>query len=244
MAWGIVAGAAVGLVGSVISSDAQRSAGNKAADAQTRAAQLGIDEQKRQFDAIQKLLSPYVTGGTAAFGAQGDLAGLNGADKQKAAIDAIQSSPAFTAALAQGNNSILANASATGGLRGGNTQAALGQFAPALLAQAINDQFGRLGGLSSIGENAAAMTGNSGMHTADAISQLLQSQGAAGAGAALSAGNANATLVNGLTGAIGTVLVGRNSYTSPGIFGGYSNPIGETGDYRGTTLPDSLRGGF
>lgn len=208
MSWGIVAGAAIGLVGSVASADAQRSAGNKAADAQTRAAQLSVDEQKRQFDAIQKLLAPYVSGGTAAFGAQGDLAGLNGASKQQSAIAAIASSPQFSTLAKQGEDSILANASVTGGLRGGNVQGALGQFRPQLLNQLITQQYERLGGLSSLGQNAAAMTGNAGMHTTDAISQLLQSQGSAQAGAALSAGRANGTLINGASSALGQIIGG------------------------------------
>lgn len=208
MSWGMVAGAAITVVGGLASADAQRSAGNKAADKDIRAQQLAIDEQKRQFDAIQKLLSPFVTGGTSAFAAQGDLAGLNGPAKQKAAIDAIQASPQFGAMLKQGNDNILAQASATGGLRGGNTKAAIGQFAPNLLTQLITQQYERLGGLSALGQNAAAMTGNAGMHSGDAISQLLQQQGAAGAGAALSAGRANSTLINGAAGALGQIVGG------------------------------------
>jgi hypothetical protein len=235
MSWGIVAGVGVGLVGSMISADAQRSAGNKAADAQTRAAQLGIEEQQRQFDSIQKLLAPFVSGGTGAFGAQQDLIGLNGAAKQQAAIDALQNSPQFGAMAKQGEDAILANASATGGLRGGNVQSALGQFRPQLLNQLVNQQYERLGGLSSLGQNAAAMTGNAGMHSTDAITQLLQSQGAAGAGAALAGGRANVGMINGLTGAFGQLygagvfnqggnqFTGQNGYTSVdwGIGGGF-----------------------
>jgi hypothetical protein len=58
---------------------------------------------------------------------------------------------------------------ATGGLRGGNVQAALGQFQPQLLAQLIDQQYSRLGGLTSIGQNAAAGVGNAGMSTGNSI---------------------------------------------------------------------------
>lgn len=208
MSWGIVAGAAVGLVGSALSSDAQRSAGNKAADAQARAAQMDIDERRRQFDAIQKLLNPFVTGGTAAFGAMGDLAGANGADKQQAAIAAIQNSPQFGALAQQGENAILANASATGGLRGGNVQGALGQFRPQLLSQLIDEQYSRLGGLASLGQNAAAGVGNAGLATANGIGSALQGMGAARAGAALAGGQANAQLINGFANAAGQIIGG------------------------------------
>lgn len=204
MSWGFVAVAGATLVGGAISADAQRSAGNKAADAQSAASEAGIEETRRQFDEVQKLLSPYVTAGTGSLTAQQNLIGLGGQSAQQQAVDAIQNSAAFQAQLKQGTTSILQNASATGGLRGGNTQAALAQFSPQLLAQAINDQYSKLGGITSLGQNAAAMTGNAGMQTGNSIASLLQQQGAAQAGAALSAGQAQAALGNSLSSGIGT----------------------------------------
>lgn len=197
-----VGGAA--LVGGLASAGAQRSAGNKAADAQTAAAQAGIDAQQRQFDSISQMLSPYRDAGTQALGGQLALTGLKGVDAQQQAIAQLQGSPAFQAALRQGENSILQNASATGNLRGGNVQAALGQFSPALLAQTINDQYARLGGITSLGQNAAAMTGNAGMNTGNQISQLLQQQGAAQAGAYLNQGKQTGAMWNSLSGALGS----------------------------------------
>lgn len=239
--------AGASLVGGIYSADQQRKAGNRAADAQTAAAQAGIDEQRRQFDALQKLLSPYANGGAAAFGAQQDLVGLNGADKQGAAINALADSPQFTALQQQGEDAILQNASATGGLRGGNTQAALAQFRPQLLAQLIEQQYARLGGMASVGQNAAAGVGNAGMQTGANVANLLNQQGAAQAGAALSAGRSNMGYANALTGAFGQYagLGGFGStFTTPGIGGVYQNPIGEVSDYRGTMLPSTLRGGM
>jgi hypothetical protein len=203
MSWGFVAVAGATIVGGAISADAQRSAGNKAADAQSAASEAGIAEQRRQFDAVQKLLAPYANAGTGALTAQQDLVGLNGTNAQAAAIQALQSSPQFTSMLKQGETSILQNASATGGLRGGNTQAALAQFSPALLSQTINDQYAKLGGITSLGQNAAAMTGNAGMQTGNSIASLLQQQGAAQAGAALAAGKADAGFGNSISSGIG-----------------------------------------
>jgi hypothetical protein len=201
-----VAAAMVGaaVVGGVVSADAQRSAANKAADAQQAAAEAGIDQNTQQFAAIQKLLSPYVQAGNSSLSAQQNLLGLNGANAQQQAVAALQSSPAFQAQLKQGETSILQNASATGGLRGGNTQAALAQYSPLLLAQTINDQYTKLGGMTSIGQNAAAMTGNAGMQSAGNVTNLLQQQGAAQAGAYLAQGKATSSAVNGVTQAIGT----------------------------------------
>lgn len=199
-AW-IVGGAT--LASGYMSSQAQKDAGRDAAGAQLEAAQLGTEEQRRQFDAIQKLLAPYVQAGNKAVGAQGDLIGLNGNSKQAAAIKALESSPQFTSLVQQGENSILQNASATGGLRGGNVQSALGQFRPSILSNLIQQQFDRLGGLTSIGQNAAAMTGNAGMQSADQITRLLQQQGAAQAGAFLNSGKAEAQMWNTVGNTIG-----------------------------------------
>lgn len=205
--------AGASIVGGIYSSRQQSKAANIAADAQTAAAQQGIEEQRRQFDAIQALLKPYVDAGSGALGAQKDLIGLNGNETQAAAIQALQNSPQFTSALKLGEDRILANASATGGLRGGNTQAAFAQFSPALLASTINDQYARLGGLTSLGQNSAAMTGNAGMATGNNVTQLLQQIGSAQAGNALAQGKARVGMVNSITGALG-------NFAGLGGFGG------------------------
>lgn len=197
-----LAGIAIGgatLVGGL----AGANSADKAADAQSASAQAGIQLQREQFEKIQKLLSPYVEGGYKGLQGQLDLAGLGAPGAQQTAIDALKGSPQFTSMLAQGENSILQNASATGGLRGGNTQAALAQFSPQLLAQVIEQQYGRLGGLSSMGQNAAAGVGNAGLGTTNSITQLLQQQGAAQAGGALAQGKAWQSIPSALSGGLG-----------------------------------------
>lgn len=177
------------LVGGLTGASQQANAAQNAASTQAASAQAGIDEQRRQFDALQKLLSPFVTAGTGALGAQQNLLGLNGTGAQQSAIDALASSPQFAALTQQGENGLLQNAAATGGLRGGNLQGALAQFRPQLLSQLIDQQYQRLGGLTSLGQNAAAGVGNAGMATGNNIAQLLQQQGAATAGGQIAAGN-------------------------------------------------------
>jgi len=180
----------------MLSSRSQNRAAQSAAGAQQQAAQLGIDEQRRQFDSIRSLLAPYTSAGNMALGGQLDLLGLNGADAYKSAIDGVQGSPEFTAALKTGEDAILSNASATGGLRGGNVQGALAQFRPQLLASQIQQRFARLGGLSSLGQNAAAGVGNAGMATGAGIAGLYQQSGAAQAGGFLAGGRADAGMIN------------------------------------------------
>lgn len=217
MSWGFVAVAAATVVTGAISADSSR----KASNAQKNAANAGINQQNLQFEAVQKLLAPYVTAGTGALSAQQDLIGTNGRDAQGRAIAELQGSPQFTSLLKAGNDNILANASATGGLRGGNTQAALAQFSPQLLNQIIDQQYSRLGGLTSLGQNAAAGVGNAGMQTGNQISALLQQQGAAAAGGALADGRAWAGGANAIAGGIGYYNA-RNS----GVQQGYSGDTG------------------
>lgn len=200
-------GAALGAgIGSgVDTAQAQSSAASAAANAQTASAQAGIDEQRRQFDAIQKLLQPYSQAGTAALGQQQVLLGLTGPQAQQDAISALASGPQMQALTQQGENALLQNASATGGLRGGNLEAALAKFRPQLLNQLIQNQYTNLSGLSSIGQNAAAGVGNAGQNTGNAITNLLQQQGAAQAGSALASGQASAGLASGI-GSTATML--------------------------------------
>jgi hypothetical protein len=203
--WIAAGSALVGLVGSSMQADAA----HDAAGAQSASAQAGIAEQRRQFDLIQKILSPYVGAGTGALSAQQNLLGLNGAGAQRAAVAGIQGGPQFQAMLKQGETSILQNASATGGLRGGNVQSALGQFSPMLLSQLIQQQLGNYGGLVSIGQNAAAGVGNAGMQTGQGIAGLLQQQGAAVAGGILGQGAAGVGALNSIGSGLGAYYAMR-----------------------------------
>jgi hypothetical protein len=206
MSWVAAAVAGGTLVGGYLSSNAQKDAANTAAGAQTAASQAGIEEQRRQFDQIQKLLSPFVTAGTGALGAQQNLLGTNGAAAQQAAISGIQTSPQYQALSQSGQDAILANASATGGLRGGNVQAALGEFQPQLLAQLIDQQYSRLGGMAKLGQNSAAGVGDAGLQVGNQITKLLGEQGSAASGAALAAGRADSQFINSATNALGTFM--------------------------------------
>ena len=147
-----------------------------------------------------------MSAGAGALTGQQNLIGLNGAAPQQSAIDALKASPAFTSMQTLGENRILANASATGGLRGGNVQGALAQFSPQLLAQLIDQQYTRLGGLSQQGQNAAVGVGTAGLNTGNQITQLLGQVGQAQGGAALSQGQATSTLANGFAGAAGQFI--------------------------------------
>lgn len=180
------------LVGSYMQADAA----SEAAGIQAGAAGAGIAEQRRQFDALQKLLKPYTEAGVPALEAQQAFLGLAGPKAEQAAIERIRGGETFQTLAQQGEEALLQRASATGGLRGGNIQGALAQFRPELLSSLIEQQYGRLGGLVKTGQASAAGVGEAGMETGTNVSNLLAQQGAARAGGTLGEAKAYGQLFN------------------------------------------------
>jgi hypothetical protein len=180
------------VVGGIMQSDAAE----EAANIQSGAAEQGISEQRRQFDAMRELLKPYTEAGLPALEAQQAFLGLRGPDAERAAIERIQGGVGFQEAVRQGEEALLQRASATGGLRGGNVQAALAQFRPALLNQSIEQQYNRLGGMTTLGQQSAAGVGAAGMETGTNIANLLGQQGAAIAGGELGQAKAYGQILN------------------------------------------------
>lgn len=207
---GLIAGGST-LLGSAMQS---RAAG-KAAGAQSQAAEMGIEEQRRQFDEVRKLLEPYVQAGQPALQGMQAMLGLQGAEAQQQAIADIEQSPLLQAMMRQGEEAMLQNASATGGLRGGNLQGALAQFRPQMLQDALDRQYQRLGGLTALGQQSAAGVGTAGIQTGQSVAGLLQQQGAAQAGGALGRGAAFGQLAQ-----IPGQLAGFQLATGRSIFGG------------------------
>lgn len=170
-------------------------AAERAGEMQAAAAQAGIEEQRRQFDKLIELMSPFVTAGvgergvTGALQAQQELLGLRGTAAQQRAISGLETSPVLQALTRQGEEALLQRASATGGLRGGNVQAALAQFRPQLLSDIIQQQFTNLGGLTKISQASAAGQAAAGMESAGAIGDLLGQAGAARAGGIIARGS-------------------------------------------------------
>lgn len=211
----VVGSAAVGLY----SSRKQSQAAARAGDQQAAAAYAGIEAQQEQFDQINAMLQPYRLIGRRGLDGQRDILGINGDAAQQREYRDIENSPAFGALMDQGENAMRQNASATGGLRGGNFQGALAQFRPQMLAQLIEQQYGRYADLTSTGLNAATQTGGFGQRSAMGTADLLQQAGAARAGSSLAAGQAYGGYANAITGAIG-LYGGLGGFGTPAYPGG------------------------
>lgn len=229
VAGSLLGGPIGGTIGSALGGSIEGSqASSQASQAQQGAAQGGIDEQRRQYDIMRNLLQPYTEAGTPALAQQQALLGLGGPDAERAAIERIQGGETFQALAKQGEEALLQRASATGGLRGGNLQGALAQFRPALLSSLINQQYERLGGLSTLGQQSAAGVGTAGMQTGANIANLMGQQGAAQAGGIMGQQQA----FGGIPAAFG---FGQTSGTNP-FSGGLS---GLQAGFSGTSLGSS-----
>ncbi len=208
-----VIGSAV--IGGVVASKSAKSA----AQAQTQSAELGVAETRAARENLERLLEPYRAAGTPALAQQMAALGLAGPEAQQAYVAGQEQSPLFQAMTRQGEEAILQGASATGGLRGGNVQGALAQFRPQLLNQFLEQQYGRLGGMTELGQRSAAGVGSAGMTSAGNISGLLGQSGQAQAGGILGSANAFNTALGQVTG-FATSPAGQRAF---GGFGGAGN---------------------
>lgn len=175
-------------LGGITGAKQQGEAAERAGQVQAAASREGIAENRRQFDALVELMQPYVGAGETALDAQRQLIGLGTPEEQQAALSSIEESPYFESLQKQGETAILQNASATGGLRGGNVQGALSQYRPQLLQQLVDQQYSRLGGLTQLGQASAAGQASAGLETGRQVAGLLGQAGAATAGGILGQG--------------------------------------------------------
>ena len=135
------------------------------------------------------VLDPTVT-------AMGDLIGINGDPAAQSALDRLKASPLYTSLFNTGEEAVLQNAAATGGIRGGNTQRGLADFGADTLASTIQQQLGNLSGLAQIGLGGAGTIANVGTGTATNIAELLNKIGQAKAGGAITRGGIGAGMWN------------------------------------------------
>ena len=228
---------AIGAVASIGSSVIGAKGAKKAGQAQERAAMAGVEEQRAAREELRTLLQPYVAAGSPALQAQMEALGLAGPGSQEAFVQQQEQSPIFQALARQGEEAMLQQAAATGGLRGGNLQGALAQFRPSLLNQFLTQQYERLGGMTRLGQTSAAGVGAGGMEAAGNIANLLGQAGQAQAGAALGKAQAWGQGIGNIA-QIGGILAGGVPSVSPiGYGGGGGITVGNMGTGVSGMLP-------
>lgn len=196
MSWGLVAvGAAT-----VYSGYKAGEAAEEAAGVQAEAAGAGIAEQRRQFDITQEQLAPFREAGVTALGQQQALLGLGTPEEQQQAFAAFGESPGQQFLRSQQERALVRQASAIGGLGGGNVRTALQEQAFGRAQTDYQNQLNRLAALSGSGQTAATSVGQFGAQAAGTIGQLQAAGGAARASGILGQQQALQQTVSGLAG--------------------------------------------
>jgi len=183
-------------IGGMIGASKQKKASRNAQAAMLEMLQKAIDQQSGQYEQSRADYAPYREAGTGALGSYQDLLGSNGSDAQTAELSALEQSPMFRSLIRNGEESILQNASATGGIRGGNTQRGLADFNADTFAKTIQQQLAGYGGLINVGQSATSDVAQLGAANAGAISNLLTNQGQTKAGGILTRGGITAGMWN------------------------------------------------
>ena len=212
-----------GIGASVIGGISSASAAKKAAKAQTRAANNQLAVQKQMYDQQRTDLAPYRDTGLNA------LAGVNyelGLAPKPADYAGFQATPGYQFALDQGQKALDRTAAANGMLYSGNTLKSSMDYNQGMAKQEYGNFFNRLYGLTNMGQNSAAMTGQAGQNYANQASNAFANIG--NAQAAGSIGTANA-INNGLGNAIGIWQYQNQTQPQGGNANIFSTPWGAGG---------------
>lgn len=218
---------ATAVVGGIASSAMSASAAGDAADAQSQAAANNLQLAQKQYDTMQGQISPYLAAGQTGMTGYEDLLGANGADAQGAQINQIKSGAQYQGNMQTANENILANASATGGLRGSNVSNTL-----------ANTSIGTLNGLITqrlAGYNQLMGNGLNAISGSQAASNSLQAGSTNANNQQANAATSYAgSLSNSVNSGIGAITQGVNAYaagSSPTSYGttAAGNPILFTG---------------
>jgi len=205
MTWGAVALATA----TVYSADQASNAAGRAGNVQAGAANTAAAESARQFDITQQNLQPFQEAGVGALGQQQALLGLSGQEAQQQAMEGLQESPAQQFIRNRQQRALVRNASAIGGLGGGNIRGALQQQAAGFASQDINNQFNRLATLTGGGQTAATNIGRFGASAVGQQGQLGMQAAQAQASGILGQQQAQGQLIGNLA-QIGGSYLGRN----------------------------------
>lgn len=206
IATAIIGGSILGVGGALGAGYMQSQASERAGQRQEAMYERGLQQQLAQQAATEARMVPYQQAGEEALKQQRILMGLEGPEAQQAAISEIEQSPEFQEAVKQGEAGMLANASATGGLRGGNVQSALAQFRPQMLSALIQQRMAQLGGLTGMGQQSALGVAGMGQQSAANIANLYGQMGAAQAGAIMGQAGAWGGALQGIGGLGGTLM--------------------------------------
>lgn len=182
-----------GFFGDRAKAGASKDAAQIAADSQRE----GIGETRRQFDATQNNLKPFLKRGNEA----GDR--LSNLLLGRTTFDP-NDTPGYTASLNEGLKATERSAFARGQGLSGRTLASLQDLGQKYSYGAFNNRINQLAGVSGTGQTAGNTLGFLGNNNASNISNLLGNVGDARASGVLGATNANANALGNLGSGVST----------------------------------------
>lgn len=212
----------MGLSQAYLTSRMSGDAAERAASAEERAAQLAIDEQRRQFDLSRSDMAPWLETGRGALNqlaASFGLGGAGGGGSPSGPIDpmsglpmggqalqagsggqpdfsAFYASPDYQFALDQGVQATSRAGSAMGNLRSGNTLAALTQYGQGLASQQLGNYRNSLAQIAGFGQGAANTLGGLGAGMSANIGNAYLGAGNARASGILNSSTATQNALN------------------------------------------------
>ena len=204
--------AAIPLAVSAFGSYMQSRAAGSAADAQVAASRQATKEQRKQLAATEESLSPYMGAGTSAISSQQALLGLLGPEAQAQAFQQFTESPGQAFLRQRGEQSLLRNASAIGGLGGGNIRSALQQQGIGFAQTDLQNQLQQLRMMSESGRGSAEALGGFRSGTAANTGNLMIAGGEARASGILGQQQANQQILGMAGGALGGGLAGSGAF--------------------------------
>ena len=193
------------MIGSIFGGNSQKKAVKKAGQLQYDAAMQGIAESRRQYDQTRSDYQPFRDLGYGALDGFGDLIGINGDANQMEQIEMLKASPLYQSLFDNGQEAMLASASATGGLRGGNFQEASMDFGRDTLNTVIRDQLANYGGAIGIGSGATDAVASFGARAVQDQNQQRNAGAGALAQSALVRGGINAQNWNNVGGFLDSI---------------------------------------
>lgn len=109
-------------VGGLIGAGKQKKASRAAEAAMIAELNRAITQNQTNYDQIRGDYAPARDVLAPTVGAMGDIVGINGDPAQQTALDRLKASPMYKSLFRTGEEAVLQNAAATGGIRGGNTR--------------------------------------------------------------------------------------------------------------------------
>lgn len=204
MSWGMVAGAAVSLIGGSMASRSER----RGQEAQQEASEASIAEQRRQYDQTRTDQLPFLEAGYGALDRQESV--LNGD------YSGFMNSPDYLYARDEMQRGVERGAAARGALYNGGTNVDLARHMGGLASQNLNSYWQKLAGQAGQGQQVGSGLGQLGMGMANSIGNIYGNNAAAQASSYQRQGDIWGQTAAGVGNAFGNWFANRSAARGPG----------------------------